>query len=244
MDDLRLLNEQWKKKHYEKLGYTNYIYDGCSDYDKYEETPLKILYIAKEAYITEDDPRTLENPYIKDEDGKLTWYCTDQHKEQGTVVGYTRMTSLCTQILENAVGEGDFTINNIAMMDLKKSKDPNDPNEPKTGNPATGNIKRIKRFVEEDRDLIIREIELINPDLIICGGTYACMEDLFSDKTEVLFDSFGRKSLRKIVSTELVSGDKIIPVTILDMYHFGARIGRFDEVSKEIASAYNSIKNR
>jgi len=239
MDIIRALNDEWKEEHYKKRGYINYVYDGCSDYEEYMKMPL--LYIGKEGYITDNDPRNDKNPYIKNENGILTWYCTDQHKEVGPYSGYTTMTSLCIKILKKILGDGDYTINNFAMMDLKKSRDPKDPNEPQAGKPGTGSIERINRFVEEDRNFILREIELLKPDLIICGGTYKCVEKLLGKNREILFDSFSKKSLRKIVRAELEIEMKKMPVTILDMFHFAARLGSFDVITDEIANVYHSL---
>lgn len=71
----------------------------------------------------------------------------------------------------------DIKIKRLAVVNIKKSDG--------TNNSADGTWEG---FAKSDKDLLIRELELIKPQIIICGGTYAVAEKsgLLGNKKEAI----------------------------------------------------------
>ena len=49
----------------------------------------------------------------------------------------------------------------------------------KTPGVASADIDAVERVVQNDRDLIINELEIIQPKIIVCGGTFRLCQNLF-----------------------------------------------------------------
>ncbi|EIM08439.1 hypothetical protein A1A1_00943 [Planococcus antarcticus DSM 14505] len=58
----------------------------------------------------------------------------------------------------------------------------------KTGGAGQSNLKEIKEHARFNKALWMKEIEIMNPDIVICGGTFSIIQEILGfDVTE--FDS-------------------------------------------------------
>jgi hypothetical protein len=56
----------------------------------------------------------------------------------------------------------------------------------KRGGYGKTDMSRLKNYVKAYEDFIKKEIELLNPDFVVCGGTYDCVKDLLPNNVIVL----------------------------------------------------------
>ena len=88
------------------------------------------------------------------------------------------------------------TIQNIAVVNIKKSN-----GEKKSNN------EDLQQFINLDKERIKKEIELINPDIIICGKTFYFLEQILDD-------------IKKYDNSLIAKWKNIL---IIDYYHPAAR---------------------
>ena len=58
-------------------------------------------------------------------------------------------------------------------------------NVKKSGGTSTSDARDIQSFVERDASLIQEQIRLIDPQIVICGGTWECTQMLWPDATYI-----------------------------------------------------------
>ena len=166
MKELEILLENWKKQH-EKKGYRKFISDGIVNYDKWknQSTP-KVCYFLKEAYDTHENGFDLTK-MLKE---KEPW-------------GMWKKVVIWTQAIYNSFSGDIFdypskdfksvfknVIQNIAVVNIKKSN-----------GEKSSNDNDLQQFINLDKEKIKREIELINPDIIICGKTFKFLKQIIDD---------------------------------------------------------------
>ena len=167
MRELEILLENWKKEHEEK-GYRKFISDGIVNYNKWEKqsTP-KVCYFLKEAY--------------DDTEGKGFNLSKKLNEEEPW--GMWKKVAIWTQAIYNSFSRDisdypskDFksvfknVIQNIAVVNIKKSN-----------GEKSSNDNDLQQFINLDKEKIKREIELINPDIIICGKTFKFLKQILDD---------------------------------------------------------------
>ncbi|MBQ6239294.1 MAG: hypothetical protein IJK56_02910 [Firmicutes bacterium] len=228
---LRALMDEWKEEHYKK-GYDHFIYDGCADYDTYINTPYRILIVGKEAYVTDDDPKN-DPRFVRKEGDKLTWYWTDSIQDAAPRPKHSTYMGFCVGILdkmaeERLIPKKKYSYKNVALLDLKKSRDPADPDSPKKGDSNTKDIRTIIRFAEEDREWIRKEIALLQPDLIIFHGTYQCADIVLGKDKRIIHNyeeeqpAKKNRGMRALYEYNVDYTDNPSTVKVLDMYHLSA----------------------
>ena len=162
MKELEILLENWKKQH-EKKGYRKFISDGIVNYDKWKKqsTP-KVCYFLKEAYDTNENGFNLTK-MLKEKEPWSMW----------------KKVAMWTQAIYNSFSENisDYpdknfqtTIQNIAVVNIKKSN-----------GEKVSNNEDLQQFINLDKERIKKEIELINPDIIICGKTFKFLKQILDD---------------------------------------------------------------
>ncbi|MBF8983993.1 hypothetical protein IZY60_10615 [Lutibacter sp. B2] len=188
--DLDELFEYWKniwkeRKDTNKYDISKYVRDGIVNRDAWEEENRKILIILKEPN-DEQGEKTLYNDYD---------LCNTLHKDNKIKKEYatwrniflwaygllntTREKTIEFEEAKKRLDDGNF--DNIAILNLKKSY-----------GTATSNMKDIEEFVQKDKELILKEIELINPDIIITANIMYLVEMILPkeqlNKTPKLYD--------------------------------------------------------
>lgn len=169
MKELDVLFDKWEQKHKE-AGYQRFIRDGIVDEEWWmqEQTAPKICFFLKEA-------RTEEENYnlVKDLYRYKPWRLWQR-------------VAVWTQAIHNAfLGELPYNdeqikknaheaVKKIAVVNVKKSDGlPNSEEQD------------LRVYLEQDKAELKEEIELINPDIILCGYTFGMLKDVLGDELYV-----------------------------------------------------------
>lgn len=147
---LKLLDlfEEWEKCNIKYLG--KFVKDGIIDIDLYQRSNLKILFILKEA----NDPT------------QNSWDLTDTLRNEFKGNFTNRLAEWAYGILNNFpplnllpdAHELHRALKSTSILNLKK-----------TGGTSTSKVEEIIAHVKQDKEFILREIEIINPDVIVGG---------------------------------------------------------------------------
>ena len=154
--DIELLMDSWKEKHRNK-GYKRFIRDGivCEEQWEKQQTP-KVCYFLKEAYTSNENGYNLVEDLHDCEQPWTMW----------------RKIAIWTQAIHNAFSQNmseydeevlrsheKEIIDRIAVVNVKKSNGEN-----------SSNYEDLEKYAIEDRAEIKRELEIIRPDIIVCGN--------------------------------------------------------------------------
>lgn len=151
-DKLSRLFQIWIKRR--KINESNFTYDGPQNTAKWESLELKILFLLKEAY------NGFEPAYpIPPEKIKKTFFLN-------IVRWRALLQSLYFQPNKEAIllnnDEYSELIEDIAIVEVKKNDE--------------GNRRSVDSIIESyarrDKCFLKKEIDLINPHVVICGGTF------------------------------------------------------------------------
>jgi len=181
------------------------ITDGIYSAKDYLSSPLKLMWILKEPYDDKDAngnptgggwsiPKDLFGPnhkYFCDKTSRVvtyTTYCIIQNKRWNEVPYFEDDPSVADQL------------QNIAYINLSKM-----PASTKSSDSAISSNYQIWK------DIIRKQIELYNPDILICGNTFKFIKDDFVGTNKVLY-----KNIDDMVGANVVNGK-----LWLDCYHPG-----------------------
>lgn len=187
--DLDNIYKNWMKpgEHFVKGGVVN---EEC-----YKNSNIKILVLLKEV----NDSKKKENwtlvEHINDQIAKHKFYPTWRQVgiwSYGIQYGFPRFNEIgsSSEIDKNiAIG-----LTKIAATNLKKS-----------GGSGSSIFEEIMVFAQNQKDLWVKEIELMKPDLVICGGTFEIVQAIlgFSYQTCDSGANYGKE----------------LNTTFLDFYH-------------------------
>lgn len=220
-----------------------FVSDGIVDPEEWGKQSKKILFITKEAY-NESEPEPLKKAYneskplyawdnienvfkTKNMSGKIFWRHVYQWTEK-----ILNPEADNSEILDENRRKKEFVdvIKKIAVINVKKMY----------GNKKSVD-KDLEAYVARHSKHIIKQIEIINPDIIICG--YTCWlldEGLKKDGKPII-----RKEKNKSMSynTE-VFNDKNI--TVIDFWHpsgFHKKEEKFLNILSESLKGENLTKN-
>lgn len=164
----KLLFEEWK----EKQKHPYFISDGILDEEEWNNQSCKILYVLKEANWENADADLCE--FLMSERSSSYW------KTWNNIARWTKA------ILEGGeyprhVSKADKTywLRKIAAMNLKK-----------VGGDAVAENDTIYSYAQQDKKYLKRQIELYEPDIIICcgrgnGKNADILHDVVFEKDEV-----------------------------------------------------------
>ena len=200
------LNQNTKKK-------CKFVSDGIIDVKKYTKASPKILWILKEVnsanddYNVESDVRTFITEIWDEENNKL-W---NRLNQTFAPIAY------CTYgIFEKKKWDDLPDINGDAKKLLKHIPKIAFINVKKYAGRSVANKNEIQFFYNRYKDFLHEQIELINPDVIIFGGTFNFFDEIF-------FRSFGKKKQyisKKRHLQKYQYGNKLL----LSTYHPGQTI--------------------
>lgn len=150
-------DEHYAKYRFGNVGKASFLPDGIIDYDTYAKADKKVLFIAKEANWGGNDTGT-----TIDEKDDIFWL-------QTVVTGNTKPTNFSKGIamLNNAfisnnfdvIDENHKSLQSIAFINLNKR-----------GGYSSCSYDTLSGYTTTYADYISEEIDLINPDVIICCG--------------------------------------------------------------------------
>lgn len=166
-NSLNDLMKIWKNKKPSSDGKINhsknvFIPDGIVSEEHWNKSDIKILFVLKEAYSKDKKWNNLLG-YINDG--------AENHKM------WKRISEWCYGIFntttdkippyDEACNHMDI-LKSIAVLNIKKS-----------AGKESSNGDEIREYALFDREEIKEEIRLINPDIIVCGGTFSVFDEIY-----------------------------------------------------------------
>ncbi|MBX9906080.1 MAG: hypothetical protein K2Y31_17170 [Burkholderiales bacterium] len=148
-----------------------FIKDGIIDIHRWEHAPRKVLLLLKEAYGEEDATEGYDlRKVIRDEwNGpkyKIWWtaayWCYAIHHSKST---FSKFPSD-----DEAYALASESLLSSATINVKKSN-----------GKSISDSDEITQHAMRDGDLIRLQIELINPEIVICGNTWGAVQHLWPD---------------------------------------------------------------
>ena len=192
----KLMNE-WIARHKEGDGKISFAKDGIVDpivWFNLPENEEKILFLLKEAYEVYEENIWDQTKWIrKNPDDPCTEQCNKNCSECGAtgytfnpiaewVYGIHRAEQNKNAEYDNWIGltgedrgkrykdERDKMLRRVAIINIKKS----------SGDNSSDNDD-LYYYAAKDKDLLLRQIELIKPTLIICGNTFGMLRCLYPE---------------------------------------------------------------
>lgn len=177
IDEHEKLLEEWKSlpHHLNR----SFIPDGIIDPVRWAKSSRKILFINKEAYDgdgTEAEGFDLRKLIRCEWDGSpkggaykviAAWAYALQHASPDPSVPFPRWTLILPEDAREA-------LLSCAVMNIKKS-----------GGKPSSNHQDLATYVEKDGAMIKRQVELINPEIIVCGHVWYLIKKLWPDAKSV-----------------------------------------------------------
>lgn len=161
-----------------------FVEDGVVDYTEYDKQKLKILFILKEAHTSSEEKKKeksslivdIKNGVVRNFWNRLAeWSVGLLNQDESKIINF----DLITQEQKN------MEIRKTAIINLKKSD----------GDTKTDMERYVEYFYTQDNLVneeyvyyLMKQIELINPDVIICGGTFNIFNKLFKERIEKIKD--------------------------------------------------------
>ena len=170
-----------------------FIEDGIIDIDKYVSSKNKVLILLKEAY-GEDNAWSLADII------KNIWK-GPKYKIFWTISYWLYLINKTTKTniplfpsSEKELNECREYLLSSAIVNIKKSS-----------GQSTSNQDDLMEYINEDRELLRRQIEIVNPSIIICGYT------------KDFFDLIWNKNIHAMDNTELIYTTE--GITVIDFWH-------------------------
>lgn len=156
-----------------------FIRDGIIDPQKWNLAPIKLLFINKEARDgEEDDSSDLRTFILRYWNGNVDYktIATVSALAYGLNKASTDSRLRFPSYEQPQRSEFKEPLFSSAIMNIKKSD----------GRP-TSNDTDLKKYVNADHDFITRQVALINPQIVICGGVWHLIDRLWGAKK--IYDS-------------------------------------------------------
>ena len=164
---MKELFEKWEEKYPNQL-----VIDGIINKEEWERQETKILFVLKEAY----------------GDGNTSWSLTDyiNNLEQKDYIAklWKRIAIWTNGILhtdKNFIKEYDPNelsnekccelLKKIAVVNIKKKDESKKSSE----------MNDIESYAKNDKDLLKEQIDNIQPDIIVCGYTCNCLDQIYEN---------------------------------------------------------------
>ena len=162
---------KWKNNR----NYSYFVYDGILNYQKWNVSRPKIMFLLKE---TADDFVHIANNDIdiRNGNGSHFWWniCYWKYVVSSLYTGKDISFISTSELPES---QQNYILNDIAYVNIKKQCD----NKTKT------NDSEILQYALGDKDLLIEQIDLINPDVIFCNPiTFKAYSNIYENKLEAL----------------------------------------------------------
>ncbi|ANS76115.1 hypothetical protein AWM70_17260 [Paenibacillus yonginensis] len=159
--ELEVLYQNWLQSHP-----GHFVTGGVVDEDMFSSCEVKLLFLLKEV----NDVDQIENwslvQLMQDQIERMEFYRiweTVGLWNFGLLQGFPPYQKL-KYMKEANITEG---LLNIATTNLKK-----------TGGSGESNYEEIKEHAIMNKELWMREIEIIKPDVVICGGTFPIVQEI------------------------------------------------------------------
>lgn len=175
-----------------------FIRDGVVNLNVWEKQDKRIAFLLKEAYGDNSEWDLKEMLRVKS-----PWSSIWRRVAEWTYgIQNTTVDKIAKYEPEKiSMEENNMLLNQIAVFNLKKS-----------GGEPQSNPNEIKAYANADRIEIKRQLELINPDIVVCGNTMSALNQIYdcSIKTESSHND------NWYYFTNVIGGKKRL---VLDYYH-------------------------
>lgn len=202
--------EDWENKYIDK----SFVYDGIVDETEWNNQETKICFLLKEAY-TEDKINYFKWSLSK-------WL----NKDKNSVINTWNIVALWTYGILKTTEVFIPEYPNINDFDKEKKhsilKKISAVNVKKVDGVKKSDWYDLKNYAEKDKELLRKQIDRINPDIIICGKTFDFLRIIYGasyDKKKKCVDDNGEiKNSNKgyVVFTNTETQKKTI---VIDYYH-------------------------
>lgn len=210
--------------------YSDFIRDGIINYNEYMNSPLKILYILREAkndsgivHSGEEDLREylVSGGSSRGRDGRAEQGVTRDIEAieaafNGKLLSYSDLKGISIDRRKN-------TLNKIIWFNLKKECN-------QTGSNPDWNL--ITKETIENSDIYKKLFSFYNPDIIVCGGTYGSFRLLYPDLLPENLDNHFIESI--------INGKKTI---VFDFNHPAARSQQIKKMYDIRTAALKALYN-
>ena len=233
--ELQELFKEWKNRH-QSLGKNQFIFDGIVNEARWNAAKPKICFLLKESYFDLDDykndillPDNNDvkhhwNRYIANDDGLYTYDIARHLKEHKTWFMWCKVEKWLSSLYQILGMDIDAPIQEIALVNIKKSN-----------GVSRSKDKDILDYAHMDCDMIRRELDIIDPDVIICGATYNyCIKENIFDDVQVIAKLEGFRN--RVVAK---SGKRLI----LDCYHPAAFTVSYEKIGNYFKAVGPYIHN-
>lgn len=164
--ELDKLNIDWKRS---RPHYAMFVFDGILNPELYNDSSPKILFLLKEsnAYFNPIAPLPKDLLGYGPKGNSNTFW--------RYMKGYEHI--IRTTYNNEIFNESDLSYikeqvnNSIAYVNIKKD----------CQNKSTSNYNNIMNYAVNDKEYLMKQIDLINPDVIYCGGTIDFYNEIYSD---------------------------------------------------------------
>lgn len=173
-EKLNELNEKWINER----KYDPFVYDGILNFQKWNKSHPKILFLLKE---TADDFTHIANSKIdiRTGNGPHFWWNIVLWKYAINKIFNNEDASFPNMENIPEVKENNYILDSIAYVNVKKTCD----------NYTTSSDSDIIGFANHDKDFLIQQINLINPNIIISSKlTFNCYKTIYQIEPEYITD--------------------------------------------------------
>lgn len=150
------LFNKWKKDRPEYV--ENFVEDGIIDFDKWESAKPKILFLLKE--VNDDfeptDPFTVRNNRFSFNIARWRYAIMELYKNINISPLFPENDELPSELFD------------ISFIEIKKVSE----------NKPVSDGDDLSSFAKRDANFIREEIEIINPEIILCCGTFEYLRDI------------------------------------------------------------------
>lgn len=196
-----------RKKYGKKI-----VTDGIINFEEWKKSNLKILFLLKETfggYLKIGDTENNQNNTIPVNSGaSFFWY------------NISRWNYLLMQVLDKnemnpvmPLNENLEDVKDIAVLDIKKIDNNN----------TTSKMGEINRYAKSDKEILKKQIDIICPNIIICGNTM--------DGLKIIL---GNENINELKEHDKCYSYNDNDILIIDFHHPGIRLkdAPFDELRK------------
>ena len=170
MKELNDLFDTWEKRHFD-AGYKRFIRDGIvnEEWWSQEQRVPKICFFLKEARTEQEQGYNLVQDLYNYEPWKL-W----------------QRVAVWTQAIQLAFsGERAYDEDKIRMKAHEAVKQTAVVNVKNSNGLAESQGDDLWQYVRDDKDLLKKELELINPDIIVCGYTFGMLSEVLGNELDM-----------------------------------------------------------
>jgi len=172
-----ILKNKWKNERFDSLKHKCFVWDGIIDYSTWFQNDLKLMFLLKEAY---------------SKDGEADWNIAIDGVAEGRGIFYVgnqanqgmqnRIAEWAFGIESAMVGKENITIEEALENDREKPRQSMMKsawvNIQKIDGKSSSNIDNLLEVAKRDKDLLLEQLDLINPNIIFCGKTFEIIQPI------------------------------------------------------------------